>query len=162
MTGEASSAVDAFFSRRDDERRRAAAIYPGDYDGLPALTYAPHPGRLPDPGEVVWAWVPYEDDVSLGKDRPTLIIGRETGTKWLLGLPLSSVDHDADERQEASQHRYWESIGSGVWDVKRRESFVRLDRIVRIDPKRVRRIGGQVSAEVFWAVAAGLRRHWDG
>ena len=33
-------------------------------------TYAPKPDGRPDPGEVVWAWVPYEDDSSQGKDRP--------------------------------------------------------------------------------------------
>ena len=29
----------------------------------------------PDPGEVVWAWVPYEDDPAQGKDRPVLVVG---------------------------------------------------------------------------------------
>ena len=160
----ANPVVDAFFNRRDEQRRRAGQTrpsYPGDYKGLPTLTFDPHPGDLPDPGEVVWAWIPFEDDFSVGKDRPTLIISREPGTKWLLGLPLSSVDHDADLHQEAKQHRYWENIGRGVWDAKGRESFVRLDRIVRVDPKRVRRIGGAVTEEIFWAVAAGLRRNWD-
>ena len=33
-------------------------------------TYAPENDGQPDPGEVVWAWVPYEDDPTLGKDRP--------------------------------------------------------------------------------------------
>ena len=155
-------AVDAFFNRRDEQRRRSEQIptsYPGDYDGLPTLTFDPHPGDLPDPGEVVWAFIPFEDDRHVGKDRPTLVIGREAGTKWLVGLPLSSVDHDADLRQEAKQHRYWENIGRGVWDAKGRESFVRLDRIVRVDPLRVRRIGGAVTEDVFWAIAASLRRN---
>jgi len=161
LAGYASPAVDAFFRRRDEQRRRSEltpSTYPGDYKRLPTLTFDPHPGNLPDPGEVVWAWIPYEDDFSLGKDRPTLIISREAGTKWLLGLPLSSVDHDADMRQELSQHRYWENIGRGIWDAKGRESFVRLDRIVRVDPLRVRRIGGAVGEDIFWAVAKGLRR----
>ena len=32
--------------------------------------YAPEMDGEPDPGEVVWAWVPYEDDPAQGKDRP--------------------------------------------------------------------------------------------
>ena len=38
--------------------------------------YAPEIDGEPDPGEVVWGWVPYEDDPSQGKDRPVLLIGR--------------------------------------------------------------------------------------
>ena len=161
-----SPGLDAFFRRRDDAKRRTARTslatasgpYPGDFTGLPDLTYDPHPNRLPDPGEVVWAWVPFEDDVTHGKDRPVLIIGRESvkPVAWLLGLPLSSVDHD-DARPDAKQH--WESIGRGVWDAKARESFVHLDRIIRVDPRRVRRIGGQVAEDIFWAVANCLRRY---
>ena len=175
----ASDAATAFFRSRDQARRRGtapanpplttaparttpaktpAAAYPGDFDGLPALSYAPWPDQAADPGEVVWAWVPYEEDHNQGKDRPVLVVGHDGS--WLLGLPLSSVDHDLDARQEAAQGRFWVSLGRGAWDVKGRESFVRADRIVRLDPKRVRRIGGQVSEAIFWTVADELRRHW--
>lgn len=34
------------------------------------VTYAPHDDDQPDPGEVVWAWVPYEEDATQEKDRP--------------------------------------------------------------------------------------------
>ena len=132
--------------------------YPGDYRGLPTLSYSPHPGRQADPGEVVWAWVPYEEDHAEGKDRPVLVIGRDGG--WLLGLPLSSVDHDLDAAQEAAEHRFWVDLGPGDWDEQGRDSHVRVDRIVRLDPHAVRRIGGVVSRQVFDDVAAGLRRHW--
>jgi len=132
--------------------------YPGDYVGLPTLTYAPHPGDLADPGEVVWAYVPYEEDHTLGKDRPVLVIGRDGD--WLLGLPLSSVHHDLDARQEAEEHRFWVEIGTGAWDDQGRTSFVRVDRIVRLDPDRVRRIGGTVPLVTYARVADGLRRHW--
>ena len=29
---------------------------------------------MADPGEVVWGWVPYEDDPAQGKDRPVLLL----------------------------------------------------------------------------------------
>ena len=38
------------------------------------IAYAPKPDGRPDPGEVVWTWVPYEDDPSQGKDRPVLLV----------------------------------------------------------------------------------------
>ena len=45
---------------------------------LPAR-YAPEIDGEPDPGEVVWAWVPYEDDPTQGKDRPVLLL--DTGRR---------------------------------------------------------------------------------
>src|SRR3954468_725955 len=44
---------------------------------LRRLGYAPKADGRPDPGEVVWAWVPYEEDPTQGKDRPVLVIGEE-------------------------------------------------------------------------------------
>ena len=132
--------------------------YPGDFTGRPALTYDPHPGALPDPGEVVWTWVPYEEDHSQGKDRPVLIIGRDHD--WLLGLPMSSKDHDRDAAQEASEGRYWVEVGRGSWDSSGRASEVRVNRILRVDPHGVRRVAARLDKPRFDKVAAGVRRHW--
>lgn len=55
---------------------------PGDFAGKPPVTYAPHPGEMADPGEIVWGWVPYEEDHTQGKDRPLLVVGRDRD--WLL------------------------------------------------------------------------------
>jgi hypothetical protein len=87
--------------------------------------YAPRAGLLADPGEVVWTWVPYEEDHSQGKDRPVLVIGHDG--EWLLALPLTSQDHDRDAGQEASQGRYWLDIGAGPWDTSGRSSEVRIN-----------------------------------
>ena len=40
------------------------------------VEYTPSLDGDPDPGEIVWAWVPYEDDPTQGKDRPVVVIGR--------------------------------------------------------------------------------------
>ena len=131
--------------------------YPGDFLGRPEITYAPLPGDLPDPGEVVWGWVPYEEDHRDGKDRPVLVIGRDAD--WLLALPLTSVDHDQDAAQEAREGRYWMDVGSGPWDRQQRPSEARLDRIIRLDPATVRRVGGTLSRDLFAEVADAVRLH---
>jgi len=40
------------------------------------LEYCPNLDGDADPGEIVWTWVPFEDDPSQGKDRPVVVIGR--------------------------------------------------------------------------------------
>ncbi|MGI8664665.1 MAG: type II toxin-antitoxin system PemK/MazF family toxin [Jatrophihabitans sp.] len=110
-------------------------------------SYEPHPDGLADPGEVVWAWVPFEEDFSRGKDRPVLIIGRDSG--YLLGLMLTSKDHDRDATDEARHGRHWLDVGTGAWDSQRRPSEVRLDRVLRLGPDAVRREGAALSRPVF-------------
>ena len=140
-------------SRRTGGSRRRE--YPGDFTGTPRITYSPAPGKEADPGEVVWTWVPYEEDHREGKDRPVLIIGRDH--EWLLGLLLTSKDHDRDAVQEARSGRRWMDIGTGEWDPQRRPSEVRINRIIRIDPDDVRRIGAVLDRDIFDDVAAAVR-----
>ncbi len=144
--------------RGPQSRTHSADGYPGDYQGRPTIAYDPHPDGLPDPGEIVWTWVPYEEDHSEGKDRPVLLIGRDGS--WLLGLQVTSQDHDLDAAQEARAGRYWVDIGTGDWDAQRRPSEVRVNRIIRVDPGRVRRIGAVLPRERFDAVARELARHY--
>ena len=73
--------------------------------GAPDVEYRPRDDGRPDPGEIVWAWVPYDESDGRGKDRPVLIIGRRAGD--LLGLMLSSQDHDRDADDEARHGRIW-------------------------------------------------------
>lgn len=136
---------------RDQGSRRT---YPGDFTGNFRPLYAPKPDGLPDPGEIVWTWVPYEDDHKQGKDRPVLLVGKD-GT-WLLGLMLTSKDHDRDAADEAKWGRRWMDIGAGPWDRERRPSEVRLDRIIRIHPDDVRREGAVLDERTFREVAESL------
>ena len=120
-------------------------------------SYAPDQDGRPDPGEVVWAWVPYEDDPAQGKDRPVLLVGRD-GDR-LVGLQLTSKDHDRDAEDEARYGRYWMDVGSGDWDRERRESEVRLDRLLRFEESEVRREGAAIDRAVFDAVVEAAREH---
>ncbi|MGJ6980327.1 type II toxin-antitoxin system PemK/MazF family toxin [Aestuariimicrobium soli] len=142
---------------RQSPSPHAGSDYPGDYTGDLSITYAPHPGDLPDPGEVVWTWVPYEEDHSQGKDRPVLLIGRDGD--WLLALPLTSKDHDRDQEQEARAGRHWIDVGTGAWDKQRRASEARVDRIIRVDPAAVRTAGERLDEGRFRKVAEAVRRY---
>lgn len=120
-------------------------------------SYSPQADGEPDPGEVVWAWVAYEDDPGQGKDRPVLVIGRDGDA--LLCLQLTSKDHDRDAEDEARYGRYWMDVGSGDWDRERRDSEVRLDRLLRLPEAEVRREGAALDRGTFDAVVAAAREH---
>ncbi len=140
------------------DRSPAVSTPPARRDRLQGarFEYDPRDDDRADPGEVVWAWVSYEDDPRRGKDRPVLIIGRD-GTE-LLGLYLSSQDHDRDAADEAAHGRYWMDLGTGAWDPRGRPSEVRLDRVVRLQPSAVRRIGARLDRACFDEVVAAARR----
>jgi hypothetical protein len=124
--------------------------------GSPDVAYVPRSDGRPDPGEVVWTWVPYDEGDGRGKDRPVLVIGRRGPD--LLGLLLSSQDHDRDAADEARHGRVWTDIGSGAWDPRGRPSEVRLDRLLVLDPAAVRREGAAVDRGRFDRVVAAARR----
>ena len=122
----------------------------------PDVEYRPRNDGRPDPGGVVWAWVPYDENDGRGKDRPVLVIGRRDGS--LLGLMLSSQDHDRDADDEARHGRTWTDLGSGTWDSRGRPSEVRVDRLLRLDPADVRREGAVLARARFEEVAGEVRR----
>jgi hypothetical protein len=115
------------------------------FDGV-RIEYSPSLDGDPDPGEVVWTWVPYEDDPSIGKDRPVVIVGRRGSA--LVGVALTSKRHD-NERQVL--------VGTGPWDRDARPSYAKVDRVLEIDPTAVRREGAVLSRRHFDAVVAALR-----
>ncbi|SHI56409.1 PemK-like, MazF-like toxin of type II toxin-antitoxin system [Actinomyces denticolens] len=138
----------------------SAGIRPYDVAsaGLPSFDYAPAPDGDADPGEVVWTWVPYEEDASQGKDRPVLVLAR-SGDR-LIVAQMTSKDHDRDAAQEASHGRYWFDVGPGAWDPRGRPSEVRLDRLLAVEPSAIRREGATMGRGTFDAVVAALREHW--
>ncbi len=144
-------------SRTHQEQQASGprSAYPGDFLGMPSLDYAPRPDGRPDPGEIVWTWVPFEEDHTRGKDRPVLLVGRDG--PWLLAVPLTSKDHDRDAAQEHTAGREWVDVGSGGWDTAGRPSEARVDRIVRVDPTAVRREGAVLGRHTFAQVAAAIR-----
>ena len=112
------------------------------------LEYSPNLDGDADPGEIVWTWVPYEDDPQQGKDRPALVVGRNERT--VLGLMLSS-------QSERNGQRNWLALGPGSWDREQRPSWVRLDRVLTVAADGIRREGAVLDRERFDRIAAQLR-----
>lgn len=108
------------------------------------LEYAPSMDGTPDPGEIVWTWVPYVENDGRGKDRPVLIIGRIDDTA-VFGCYVST-----------KYHRDFISIGSGPWDSQGRESFVSPERILRVTHQGMRREGATVNRDRFTAAVRGV------
>ena len=144
-------------SRPAAQRGRGRRVRPpAPRPGAPDVEYGPREDGRPDPGEVVWAWVPYDEGDGRGKDRPVLVIGRRDTN--LLGLLLTSQDHDRDAAEEARHGRVWTDIGSGAWDAQGRPSEVRLDRLLVLGPAAVRREGAALDRVRFDRVVAEARR----
>ncbi|AKA03352.1 type II toxin-antitoxin system PemK/MazF family toxin [Streptomyces noursei] len=116
--------------------------------GAVAMSYAPDPDGDPDPGEIVWTWVPFEENDGRGKDRPVLVVARET-TGTLLAVQLSSKRHSDD--------RDWVAIGAGPWDRAGRDSWVAVDRVLRVHADGMRREACALDRGRFNLVANRLR-----
>jgi hypothetical protein len=153
MTGQVAGALRQ--ALRTATGRRPRPVRGERSPGVPDVAYGPHADGLPDPGEVVWAWVPFDEGDGRGKDRPVLVIGRRGST--LLALQLSSQDHDRDAADEARHGRRWTDIGTGAWDRQGRPSEVRLDRLLELDPGSVRREGAALDRARFDRVVAEAR-----
>jgi hypothetical protein len=119
-------------------------------EGVVTIEYSPREDGDPDPGEVVWAWVPFEDDHTQGKDRPVVIIGRR-GTH-LVGVPLTTKRNDREAQV---------NMGTGGWDPKRRTSYARVWRMLDVDPDSARREGAVLDVPRFEALVRAVDEYYD-
>ena len=117
----------------------------------PVFRYDPALDGDADPGEIVWTWVPFEEDASQGKDRPAVVIARQ-GDDVLL-VPLSSKDH-----QDRRDHEDWVPLGSGAWDQEGRVSYADLSRVLTVPADSIRREGAVLERGRFEALVTAVRR----
>ncbi|HZB40101.1 MAG TPA: type II toxin-antitoxin system PemK/MazF family toxin [Ilumatobacter sp.] len=144
-----------WFGRRGTEtvdgsglrRRGRRGLAPG---GVVTIEYTPHIDGDPDPGEIVWAWVPFEEDSSQGKDRPVVIIGRRG--EMLVGVPLTTHRDDREPQVE---------VGTGEWDSQHRSSYARIWRLFDVDPLAMRREGAIVTPETFVQIVKAVDKYYD-
>ncbi len=115
------------------------------------LAYAPSRNGRPDAGEVVWAWVPFQEDPTRGKDRPLLIIAPHD-PQTVLAMKLTSRSHDRE--------RDYLGIGSGAWDAQGRDSWIDIDQVYRVHRSGIRREAGALPRETFDRVAKVLTKRY--
>ncbi|MFE9774814.1 type II toxin-antitoxin system PemK/MazF family toxin [Streptomyces sp. NPDC005931] len=113
--------------------------------------YSPAHDGDPDPGEIVWTWVPYAEDDGRGKDRPVLVVAREAAGTFL-AVQLSSRPRDGD--------REWVPIGSGPWDRSGRASWVGVARVLRLHEEGMRREACALDRMRFDLVRRRLRERY--
>lgn len=112
-----------------------------------SVGYSPSRNRLPDSGEIIWTWVPYEENDGRGKDRPVLVIGRH-GADRVYAVRMTSKPHDRD--------RDFISIGSGAWDGQGRESWVDIEQLYSVHHEGMRREAAALDAGRYGRVAQAL------
>ncbi|MFT3799081.1 type II toxin-antitoxin system PemK/MazF family toxin [Microbacterium sp.] len=125
-------------------------VDPPGRDGL-RITYAPQRDGDPDAGEVVWTWVPYQENDGRGKDRPVLVIGRQDADR-VYAVRLTSKAHDGD--------RDFLPIGPGSWDSQGRPSWVDIDQLYSVHADGMRREASALDLDRFAVVAQALHARY--
>lgn len=139
------SGVSSFASKARETGRSngdARTATPGARPGVLQISYEPALDGDADPGEIVWAWIPYEDDPSQGKDRPCLVIGRLDGRLAVVALTTKASGPQRDRV----------ALGIGTWDHERRPSFAKIDRVILLQADGVRREGAVFPKDRFATV----------
>ncbi|WP_235480803.1 type II toxin-antitoxin system PemK/MazF family toxin [Agromyces sp. Leaf222] len=111
------------------------------------LAYSPSPDGQPDPGEIVWTWVPYEERDGRGKDRPVVVVAA-SGAEAFLAVQLTSKAHDGS--------RDFVALGAGAWDPAGRPSWANIDRVFRVHTAGMRREAASLDAKRYLKVAEAL------
>ncbi len=134
--------------RKSTTQKKSARPLPPE--GVVTIEYSPRIDGDPDPGEVVWTWVPFEEDPDQGKDRPVVVIGRRG--RSLVGVPLTTKQNSREAQI---------AIGTGEWDPKRRKSYARIWRMLDIDSDKTRREGAVLERGQFDAVVTAVDEYYD-
>ncbi|WP_337004828.1 MULTISPECIES: type II toxin-antitoxin system PemK/MazF family toxin [unclassified Microbacterium] len=147
------TAEDTTASSTDAGRGRGTETVELDPDRVRDLRvdYAPQRDGAPDAGEIVWTWVPYEENDGRGKDRPVLVIGRQSADR-VYAVRLTSKAHDAD--------RDYLPIGSGAWDSQGRESWVDIEQLYSVHERGLRREAAVLDRARYERVGAALTRRY--
>ncbi|WP_404432915.1 type II toxin-antitoxin system PemK/MazF family toxin [Microbacterium lacus] len=125
-------------------------VRPPARDAL-VMSYAPNRDGDPDAGEIVWTWVPYTENDGRGKDRPVLVIGRQSADR-VYAVRLTSKAHEGD--------RDFLPIGSGPWDSQGRPSWIDIEQVYSVHAEGMRREASALDLDRFVKVAGALQRRY--
>ena len=143
-------AAESTVSRGQRSGTATVRIDPDRIDDL-RIDFAPDRDGAPDAGEIIWTWVPYEENDGRGKDRPVLVIGRESADR-VYAVRMTSKAHDGD--------RDYLSIGSGAWDSQGRESWVDVEQLYSVHESGLRREAAVLDRSLYGRVASALARRY--
>ncbi|PVE95593.1 type II toxin-antitoxin system PemK/MazF family toxin [Microbacterium sp. TPD7012] len=149
-SSEARVPVDASQDRGSGSDTATIRIDPERIDDL-QVAYAPERDGAPDAGEIVWTWVPYEENDGRGKDRPVLVIGRASADR-VYAVRMTSRAHDGD--------RDFLTIGAGSWDSQGRESWVDIEQLYSVHEHGLRREAAVLDRGRYDRVASALTRRY--
>lgn len=119
--------------------------------GALRISYAPDRDGDPDAGEIIWTWVPYSENDGRGKDRPLLVIARQSAER-VYAVRLTSKPHDAE--------RGFVALGAGEWDAQRRPSWVDVEQLYSVHSAGMRREASALDPARFARVADALQRRY--
>ncbi len=111
------------------------------------IDYAPDRDGDPDAGEVIWTWVPYDENDGRGKDRPVLVIGRQSADR------VYAVRMTSKHREGA---RDLLPLGTGPWDAQGRPSWVDVDALYSVHARGMRREAAVLDRERYAGIARAL------
>ena len=131
--------------------RWVTGAYPGDFVGTPTMEYSPSAG---------WQTGSRRDRVDLGAVRGQPPQGQGSSRSADRSGRTMAARRDADHqaapwggRQAADCADSRRSSASAPWDRQQRPSEVKVDRIIRVKPSRIRREGAAIDASRFALVA---------
>jgi hypothetical protein len=115
------------------------------------IAYAPDRDGAPDAGEIVWTWVPYEENDGRGKDRPVLVIARQNADR-VYAVRLTSSSHEGE--------RDFIGVGAGDWDAQGRPSWVDVGQLYSLHERGLRREASALDRSAFAKVAKELSHRY--
>ncbi len=95
--------------------------------------------------------MPYSENDGRGKDRPVLVIARQTEDR-VYAVRLTSKAHDGD--------RDFLAIGTGEWDAQGRPSWIDIDQLYSVHRDGMRREASALDLDRFVRVADALHRRY--